>query len=132
MAMLNEEELARIEQQLRLQREALQAHLRGTRRAADAEQYLDVAGTVHSHSDESFAELSTALRNANLGRDADALRKIEEALDRIRAHSYGYCVDCGQPIALERLRTSPTAKRCLPCQQHGEDRHGGKDPTPSL
>lgn len=132
MSTLSEEELKRIEQRLRVQREVLQTRLRGTRRAADSERYLDTAGTVHDQSDESFAELTTALSNANLGREADTLHEIEEALHRLRAHSYGYCVDCGRPIALERLRTHPTAKRCLPCQQHGEDRHGGKDPTPSL
>jgi len=132
MSFLNEHELEHIGQQLRLHREALQTHLRGARRTAESERYVDVAGSVHSLSDESFAELSTALSNASLGREADALREIEEALHRIGAHSYGYCVDCGEAIALDRLRAYPTAKRCLPCQQRGEDPHGGKDPTPSL
>ena len=132
MPLSNEKELKRLEQQLRTHREALQAHMHGAQRTAESEHYVDVAGSVHSLSDESFAELSTALSNANLGREADALQEIEEALQRIGAHSYGDCVDCGQPIAPERLRTYPTAKRCLPCQQHKEDRHGGKDPTPSL
>lgn len=132
MSLLDEQELKHIAQQLRVRREALQTHLRGVQRSAGDERYLDIAGTVHSLSDESFAELSTALSNASLGREADALREIEEALHRISVHSYGYCVDCGQPIALERLRVDPTAKRCLPCQQRREDPHGGKDPTPSL
>lgn len=132
MSLLSEKELKYIEQQLRIHREALQAHLYGARRATGSEHYLDIAGTVHSQSDESFAELSTALNNASLGREADALHEIEEALHRIAAHSYGYCVDCGQPIALERLRTYPTAKRCRQCQLHKEDQHGGKDSTPSL
>ena len=132
MPLPSEKELKRLEQQLRIHREALQAHLRGAQRTAESEHYMDVAGSVHSLSDESFAELSIALSNASLGREADALREIEEALHRIGAHSYGYCVDCGEAIALPRLRTYPTAKRCLPCQQHKEDPHGGKDPTPSL
>ena len=132
MPLLSEEELKHIEQQLRVHREALQAHSRGARRTAESEHYVDVAGPVHSLSDESFAELSTALSNASLGREADALQEIEEALHRIGAHSYGCCVDCGQPIAPGRLRTYPTAKRCLQCQQRKEDRRGGKDSTPSL
>ena len=132
MPLPNQEELKRLEQQLRAHREALQAHMRGARRVAESERYVDVAGSVHSLSDESFAELSTALSNASLGREADALQEVEEALHRIGAHSYGYCVDCGEAIALERLRAYPTAKRCLPCQQRKEDPHGGKDPTPSL
>jgi len=132
MSFLSEKELKHIEQQLRVHREALQAHMRGARSATDRERNSTVAGTVHDLSDESFAELSTALSNASLGREADALHEIEEALHRLGGHSYGYCVDCGQPIVLERLRAYPTAKRCLPCQQRKEDPHGGKDPTPSL
>ena len=132
MPLPSEEELKRLEQQLRVHREALQAHLRRAQRTAESEYYMDVAGSVHSLSDESFAELSTALSNASLGREADALQEIAEVLHRLYMHTYGYCVDCDQPIALERLRTYPTAKRCLQCQQHKEDPHGGKDPTPSL
>ena len=75
MSLLNEQELKLIAQQLRIHREALQAHLRGAQRAAESERYVDVAGSVHSLSDESFAELSTALSNASLGREADALQK---------------------------------------------------------
>lgn len=132
MSLLNEQELKQIAQRLQAHREALQAHLRGTQRAAETERYEEVAGSVHSQSDESFAELSAALSHASRGREAEVLQDIEEALLRLRARSYGTCVDCGQTIALERLRAYPTAKRCLSCQQRKEDKHGGKDQTPSL
>lgn len=132
MSVLNEKELKYLEQQLRIHHEALQAHLYGAQREMNSERYLDIAGAVHSQSDESFAELSTALNNASLGREADALHEIEEALHRIAVHSYGYCVDCGKSIALERLRSYPTAKRCRQCQLHKEDWYGGKDSTSSL
>lgn len=132
MSLLSEKELKHVEQQLRVHREALQMHMRGARSTTDNERHSAVAGTVHDLSDESFAELSTALSNASLGREADALREIDEALYRIGIQSYGTCVDCGEQIALERLHVDLTAKRCLPCQQRREDRHGGKDPTPSL
>lgn len=132
MPLLNEEELKQIEQQLQFHHETLQTHLGKARHTAEGERYLDIAGTVHSQSGASFAELSTVLSNASLGRETDALREVEEALQRIRAHSYGYCVDCGQAIARERLYAYPVAKRCLHCQQREEDRHGGKDVTPSL
>ncbi|MBI3546083.1 MAG: TraR/DksA C4-type zinc finger protein [Gammaproteobacteria bacterium] len=132
MSVLSEKQLKYIEQQLRINREALQTHLYGVERAMDGERYVDIAGTVHSQSDESFAELATALSNASLGREAEALHEIEEALHRLATHSYGYCTDCGKPIALERLRSYPTAKRCRPCQLNKENRYGGKDSTPSL
>mgnify|MGYP001600638079 CR=1 FL=1 len=130
--MLTEEELESIKQQLQRHREALQAYLKRAQLIAEGEHYMDVAGSVHSLSDESFAELSTALSYASLGREADTLRDIEEALNRMATHSYGYCVDCGEDISLPRLRIYPTAKRCLRCQQRKEDRHSEKDSTPSL
>lgn len=132
MSMLSEKELKQLGQQLRIHREALQEHLRETRAAAGGEHYIDIAGSVHSQSDESFAELTTALSNASRGREADALRETEDALRRLQTHAYGNCVDCDEPIALERLRVDPTTQRCLSCQQRHEDPHGGKDPTPSL
>ena len=132
MSFLNEKDLKYIEQQLQVHREALRAHMRGVRSATDSERHSAIAGTVHDLSDESFTELSTALSNASLGRKADALREIDEALQRLHTHSYGLCLDCGQPIAPARLRADPTAKRCLACQQRHEDPQGGKDPTPSL
>jgi DnaK suppressor protein len=38
------------------------------------------------------------------------------ALARIEDHSYGQCVDCGQPIPAGRLEARPDASRCVGCQ----------------
>lgn len=45
-------------------------------------------------------------------------RRIDlmEALKRIKAGTYGQCVDCGKPIPEGRLQSSPDAVRCLVCQ----------------
>ena len=50
---------------------------------------------------------------------------IRDALDRIRAGSYGTCVDCRSPIAYGRLAVMPETKICVGCGwardvQHGE------------
>jgi RNA polymerase-binding transcription factor DksA len=59
------------------------------------------------------------------------LRDIDAARARLKNHSYGICMSCGDDIGFERLRAYPTAKRCLPCQQQRERTyaHGG---TPTL
>ena len=43
------------------------------------------------------------------------IRQIDAALARIKDKEYGYCVECGEEIKLERLELYPTASRCLEC-----------------
>ena len=38
------------------------------------------------------------------------------ALQRMADGTYGACQSCGQPIPLGRLRMTPQADRCAPCQ----------------
>ena len=45
-------------------------------------------------------------------REATALRA---ALARIDTGDYGWCEDCGEEIALPRLRLDPTVRRCVDC-----------------
>ncbi|HEY8392634.1 MAG TPA: TraR/DksA C4-type zinc finger protein [Capillibacterium sp.] len=45
---------------------------------------------------------------------------IEEALDRIKAGTYGICQQCGRPIGGERLEALPYAATCIKCQEENE------------
>lgn len=40
------------------------------------------------------------------------LKEIDEALERIRQNTYGFCLATGQPIGKARLRAKPWAKYC--------------------
>ena len=42
---------------------------------------------------------------------------VDEALVRLDDGTFGMCVRCGQPIALERLEALPWAARCIDCQR---------------
>ena len=64
-------------------------------------------------SDVSEADREDALVEAAVQRGQEAT----EALARLDAGTYGACVDCGQPIAPERLDFRPEAARCLPDQE---------------
>lgn len=44
-----------------------------------------------------------------------ALVRVQAALARIEAGSYGTCLVCGQSIPAARLRLVPEAERCTPC-----------------
>ena len=55
-----------------------------------------------------------------VGREVEVeLDAVNQALDRLEQGAYGVCVDCGQPIAPQRLAASPYSIRCFDCaSQH--------------
>jgi DnaK suppressor protein len=46
-------------------------------------------------------------------RESMLLKKIEDALRRIRDREYGYCEKTGEPIGIPRLLARPTATVCV-------------------
>ncbi|HEY6957525.1 MAG TPA: TraR/DksA C4-type zinc finger protein [Candidatus Limnocylindria bacterium] len=48
------------------------------------------------------------------------LSLVDDALARMRDGTYGTCVDCGKPIAPERLEAVPEAARCIDCQRRAD------------
>ena len=48
------------------------------------------------------------------------LTRIESALNRIEAGTFGICEDCEEEIPLKRLRVRPDAALCLNCQETNE------------
>jgi DnaK suppressor protein len=53
-------------------------------------------------------------------RERVLIRKIKEALDRIEAGEYGFCVICGQDISEKRLLARPVAAHCIDCKTEAE------------
>jgi DnaK suppressor protein len=45
------------------------------------------------------------------------LKRIESAFQRMRDGEYGYCVTCGDEIALKRLQADPTTPLCIDCAE---------------
>ena len=43
------------------------------------------------------------------------LQKIDNALRRLDAREYGYCLICDEEIALARLEFDPASTRCINC-----------------
>jgi DnaK suppressor protein len=48
------------------------------------------------------------------------VEKIKQAISRIDAGTYGICVNCGEPIKIERLSALPYANYCIRCAQANE------------
>lgn len=87
------------------------------------ENYADLSAQVRDLGDEAAADVLMDSRLFDIQRDADEMRDIREALARMQDRTYGTCMDCGEPIAVERLRAQPAASRCLRCQARYEHEH---------
>ena len=58
-------------------------------------------------------------------RDLDELRELEAARERLHQGRYGVCADCGSDIPYARLKASPGALRCEPCEERHEKTFAG-------
>ncbi|WP_372620064.1 TraR/DksA family transcriptional regulator [Falsiroseomonas sp.] len=56
-----------------------------------------------------------AMAMATERRRAAALQRIEAALARVEAGEYGWCTQCGEPIAPARLALDPAVPTCIAC-----------------
>jgi RNA polymerase-binding transcription factor DksA len=131
--MLDDALLQTLKQELEQRREELLIRLDRGLSATEQLNLGELAGGVGDISDEAVAELAAAGRLAGMQSETEELADTETALQRLREGSYGNCIACGEPIAEERLRVYPTAKRCLRCQEDYERK--GRSPTdltPSL
>jgi RNA polymerase-binding protein DksA len=54
-------------------------------------------------------------------REGKYLSYLDRALERIKAGTYGFCQECGQPIAKARLEAVPTARLCINCKAKQEE-----------
>jgi DnaK suppressor protein len=103
-------------QTLHRQREALLKDVAET----EAEQRL-IAGSRDAELEERAQQQRMARLLAQLDdRQIEALQEIEAALQRVADASYGTCADCGQAIAVARLRALPATPMCANCARHQE------------
>lgn len=113
---LTPKQLQELKGALMKRREALETEAHADAAKAREDVYSQTTGPVADTGDEATADLISDVENAELSRDLQELREIDAALARIAKGSYGTCIDCGEEISLERLRSKPTAVRCFKCQ----------------
>ena len=65
-------------------------------------------------------EFTVELRTRD--RERKLIKKIDQTLDRLEQHDYGYCDTCGVEIGLRRLEARPTATQCVDCKSLDEIR----------
>ena len=115
-------EYAEMRRSLLARFEELRADIVRELRKYDNEQYGEIAGAVADSGDKAVADLLVDVDLAEVNRDVAELREVEAALLRIAAGGYGTCVDCDTTIERARLEHTPSASRCIPCQERFENR----------
>ncbi len=72
--------------------------------------------------DRASLETDMGLELRARDRERKLIRKITQALGRIKEGEYGYCEACGVEIGLRRLEARPTATLCIDCKTLEEKR----------
>ncbi|MEN8174616.1 MAG: RNA polymerase-binding protein DksA [Pseudomonadota bacterium] len=106
--------------------EAQEEHFRKILGAWKRELMQEVDRTVHHMKDEAAnfpdpndrasqeSEFSLELRTRD--RERKLIKKIDESIDALDSHEYGYCESCGVEIGIRRLEARPTATLCIDCK----------------
>lgn len=83
--------------------------------------YLQEEGkTCTDTADRASSETDLAYELRSKERARKLINKIDEALLRIDAGTYGYCVETGEPISLKRLEARPVAMLSIEAQERHE------------
>ena len=64
--------------------------------------------------------LSTVIRDLSYqltAKERDIVRRIDRALDRIEAGTFGVCTECSAKVQKGRLDAVPWAMHCINCQE---------------
>lgn len=70
--------------------------------------------------DRASAETERGLELRTRDRERKLIAKIDEALERIKTDTYGYCEETGEPIGVRRLDARPIATLSLEAQERHE------------
>lgn len=89
-------------------------------REVDAKERLHQRETFADPADRATAEEEHWLDLRLRERESMLLRKIDSALERIRAGDYGYCEKTGEAIGIPRLLARPTATVCVDVKDQTE------------
>ena len=89
-----------------------------TIREAMPDQRLD----VQDAEEQAVTDFAKDMEFALVQMKADTLSRIDEAMRRLEAGTYGECAECGTEITAARLKALPFAVLCRDCQEQEETR----------
>ncbi|MFW5497834.1 MULTISPECIES: TraR/DksA family transcriptional regulator [unclassified Maridesulfovibrio] len=59
-------------------------------------------------------------------RETRLISDMEETLSRVDNWDFGICEDCGEEIAIARIKANPTTRFCVSCQSRMEEDQLGR------
>ena len=77
-------------------------------------------------SDQATAEADQHFAMRIRERERKLIKKIDEALSRIAAGTYGICEVCGEEIPFPRLKARPVTTLCIECKTRQEEQENGR------
>lgn len=77
-------------------------------------------------SDQASAEEDQRFSMRIMEREQNLLKKVNEALDRMKNQTYGICEQCGEDIPYKRLKARPVTTFCIECKTLQEQRERGR------
>jgi RNA polymerase-binding transcription factor len=115
-AKLTKKEIDDLRDRLVEERAELQVQLSTIEEASFAQTQSDLTGDVGLDDESADAGTATFEREKDLSIEnnvRDLLQKIERALGRIEAGTYGLCDRCGKPIEKARIKALPYVDLCI-------------------
>lgn len=112
---MNEKQLAHIEEILLAWRTSLMEEVDRT-----VTHLKDEAANYPDPSDRASQEEEFSIELRTRDRERKLIKKIEDALERLREEDFGYCEACGIEIGMRRLEARPTATLCIDCKTLSE------------
>ena len=70
--------------------------------------------------DQASSQTEKTVEMRTLNRQIKLLTKIDQAIDRIKNNTYGYCEESGEPIGIKRLIARPIATLSVEAQEKHE------------
>lgn len=115
---LNEQSLNKFKRLLQEERERI---LKNTRSALQAE-LAHSTDDLMDETDLAVSEISQSLVFKLRDRERLLLQKIDQAMFRMAAGTFGICDDCEEMIEPRRLEARPVSTLCIACKEREEHR----------
>ena len=115
-AAMSKEQLEEFQKQLTEKRDEI---VRRAQQTLEQDMTLD-SDDLPDEMDLASSEYLQAFTFRLRGREKNLLDKIQRALERIDAGTFGICEECDEPISIKRLQARPETTLCIRCKEEQE------------
>ncbi|HUW97864.1 MAG TPA: TraR/DksA C4-type zinc finger protein [Acidiferrobacter sp.] len=131
MSEITKQQQDALSKKLQERRDELIKMMRAGTADANHDDMRHIGAEVSRPDDQSLALQVAELNRAEMQSEAQELRAIDHAFERLKDGTYDHCSECGASIPYARLSAYPMAERCVQCQARYEQQSDGHDTAPS-